>query len=180
MRKIVVGEFMSLDGVVESPEKWHFPYLDDEMGQRIMSQMLESDTLLLGRVTYQTFAGAFANAGAGDPVAAQLNAIRKVVVSSTLETAEWQNSIVLTGDAVTQVGKLKGQPGKDISVTGSTTLVRSLLRAGLVDELRLLVHPIVVGGGERLFEADGDQIPLKLVDSKTFGSGVLALTYAPA
>jgi dihydrofolate reductase len=140
MRKIIVGEYVSLDGVVESPEKWHLTYFDDEMGQTIMSQMAETDTLLLGRVTYQTFAGAFVNAGTDDPVAARLNAIRKVVVSSTLQTAEWQNSSVLSGDVAAEVAELKRQPGKDISVTGSTTLVRSLLRAGLVDELRLLLH----------------------------------------
>lgn len=180
MRKIVVGEFISLDGVVEAPETWHFPYFNEEMGQAVMSQMASSDTLLLGRVTYETFAGAFSSASAEDPVAAGMNNTAKVVVSTTLDKAEWQNSTLISGNVLDEVAKLKQRPGENISVTGSITLVRSLLRAGLVDELQLLVDPIVVGAGQRLFEDGGDQVPLKLVDSKTFSTGVLSLTYQPA
>jgi dihydrofolate reductase len=128
--------------------------------------------MLLGRVTYESFAGAFANAPADDPVASQMNRPAKVVVSRTLRDLEWKNSTLLTGDVVEQVTQLKERPGGDIMITGSISLVRTLLRAGLVDELSLLVHPIVVGKGQRLFEQDGPSLPLELVHCKTFSTGV--------
>jgi dihydrofolate reductase len=177
MRKIIVGEFISLDGVVEAPEQWNFPYVNDEMFGVLGALNAESDTMLLGRVTYQSFAGAFANAPADDPVAAQMNRPAKVVVSKTLDNLEWKNSTLLTGDVVEQVAKLKDQPGQSILSTGSITLVRTLLRAGLVDELNLLVHPIIVGAGRRLFEENADRLPLTLVHSATFSTGVVHLVY---
>ena len=180
MRKIVVAEFISLDGVVETPERWHFPYVNEEMFGVMWAMNAEADTLLLGRVTYQGFAGAFANAPADDPVAAQMNKPAKVVVSKTLEDLEWKNSTLLTGDVVEQIAKLKDQPGEAILVTGSITLARTLLRAGLVDELNLLLHPIVVGAGQRLFENDGVQVPLTLVSSNAFSTGVVHLVYRTA
>ncbi len=180
MRKIVVAEFISLDGVVETPERWHFPYVNEEMFGVMWAMNAEADTLLLGRVTYQGFAGAFANAPADDPVAAQMNKPAKVVVSKTLEDLEWKNSTLLTGDVVEQIAKLKDQPGEAILVTGSITLARTLLRAGLVDELNLLLHPIVVGSGRRLFENDGVQVPLTLVSSNAFSTGVVHLVYRTA
>lgn len=180
MRKIIVAEFISLDGVVESPEQWHFPYLNDQMMSAIWSMNATTDSMLLGRVTYQSFAGAFAHAPADDPVAANMNRPTKVVVSSTLKELEWANSVLLTGDVVDEVRKLKQQPGLDILTTGSITLARTLLRAGLVDELSLLVHPIIVGKGVRLFEDGAPTAGLKLTRSDTFSTGVMHLVYAKA
>jgi dihydrofolate reductase len=177
MRKVVAGLFMSLDGVMESPEKWTGAYMNDEVGQAIGSQFAASDAMLLGRRTYETFAGSFA--GRTDPMAAQMNNTPKYVVSETLKSAEWENSTVINGDVVEAIKKLKAQPGKNIAISGSPTLVRWLLRNGLLDELNLIVPPIVVGGGRRLFEgADGQRV--ELVDCKAFSTGVLSLTYAPA
>jgi dihydrofolate reductase len=180
MRKIVAGLFVTLDGVVEAPEKWNFQYFNDEMGAAIGAQMAASDTMLLGRRTYETFAASFSGAPADDPMAAQMNNTPKLVVSTTLERAEWQNSTLISGNVVEEITKVKQQPGKDIAISGSATLVHSLLRDRLLDELRLMVHPIVVGSGKRLFDDATEQIPLKLLDSKTFSTGVLYVTYAPA
>ncbi len=180
MRKIVAGLFISLDGVVEAPDKWHFPYWSDEMGEAVQSQMAAADTMLLGRRTYEEFAGFWPQQKSDVPAADFMNNTPKLVVSTTLDTVEWQNSTLIKGNVAQELSKLKQQPGKDISITGSATLVRSLLRDNLLDELRLLVHPIVVGSGKRLFEEGTGQVPLKLVDSKTFSTGVLYLTYAPA
>ncbi|MEA2584783.1 MAG: hypothetical protein QOF33_2868 [Thermomicrobiales bacterium] len=181
MRKIVAGLFISLDGVVESPDKWHFPYFNDEMGEAVGTQMAASDTMLLGRVTYQEFAGYWPHQSSADnEIADYMNDTPKVVVSTTLKTLEWQNSTLIKDNVVEELTRLKQQPGKNIGITGSATLVRSLLRDDLLDELRLLVHPIVVGSGKRLFEHEGAQTPLKLVESKTFSTGVLYLTYQPA
>ena len=180
MRKLVVAEFISLDGVVEAPETWHFPYADDQMSAALAANAAQADTMLLGRVTYQTFAGAFANAPADNPVAAMMNRPRKVVVSRTLTELTWQRSDRLDGDPIEQIGKLKEQPGGTILTIGSITLARSMLAAGLVDELDLLVHPIVVGAGTRLFANDGPKIPLTLVACTTFISGVTHQVYRVA
>ena len=182
MRKIVAGLFISLDGVYEAPDQWHFPYFNDEMGAAVDEQIAASDAMLLGRVTYEEFASFWPQQSADDiDIAAHMNETPKYVVSSTLDTLDWQNSTLIDGNnVVAELQKLKEQPGKNIGVTGSGTLVRSLLREGLLDELRLLVHPIVVGGGrKRLFPEGYDQLPLTLVASQTFGTGVLSLTYAP-
>jgi len=183
MRKIVAGLFISLDGVFEAPDQWHFPYFNDEMGEVVGGQMAESDCMLLGRVTYEEFAaywpGQTSDGEAGE-LADFMNDTPKYVVSSTLTQADWKNTTLIDGNnAVEELNKLKEQPGKDISITGSGTLVRTLLRAGVLDELRLLVHPIVVGHGKRLFD-DGETVPLALADSKTLSTGVLALTYTRA
>ncbi len=181
MRKIVAGLFISLDGVFEAPDQWHFPYFNDEMGEAVGAQMAAADTMLLGRVTYQEFAGFWPQQGDDVEFADVMNNTPKLVVSTTLDSVdEWQNSTLVTGDVADELTAIKQQPGKDIAITGSGTLVRSLLRDGLLDELRLLVHPIVVGSGKRLFTDSGDQTPLELVDSKTFSTGVLSLTYRPA
>jgi dihydrofolate reductase len=180
MRKIVAGLFVSLDGVVESPEQWQFPYFNDEMGQALGSSMAASDTLLLGRRTYQEFAAFWPGKGTDDPVGAYMNNTPKLVASTTLDTVEWHNSTLLGGDLAEELGKLKQQPGKNINVSGSGTLVRSLLRQSLLDELGLLVCPIVVGRGMRLFDDWSEQLQLKLQDAKAFGTGVLSLTYTPA
>jgi dihydrofolate reductase len=180
MRKIVAGLFISLDGVVEAPETWHFPYFDDEMGEIVGSQMAAADTMLLGRRTYEEFAAYWADKGGDVDFADQMNDTPKLVASTTLDSLDWQNSELIRGDVATELRRMKDAPGKDISITGSPTLVRSLLRAGVLDELRLLVHPIVVGRGKRLFEDGGDRVPLHLAETRTLSTGVLYLTYVPA
>ncbi|MEV0387809.1 dihydrofolate reductase family protein [Nonomuraea sp. NPDC050643] len=181
MRKIIAGLFISLDGVVEAPETWHFPYLDEEMGQAVATQMQAADALLLGRRTYEIFAAHWPKQdSAQDPMAALLNSVPKHVVSTTLTDPAWENTTVLAGDPRAALSELKRRPGKDIGMSGSPTLVTWLLREGLLDELNLLVHPIVLGSGRRLFEDGTGQIPLTLTRSATFGNGVLNLTYARA
>jgi dihydrofolate reductase len=181
MRKVVASLFVSLDGVMEAPEKWHFPYFNDEMGEVILKAMSASDALLLGRRTYQEFAAFWPNQPADeDPMATFINESPKYVVSTSLEEVDWKNSTLLRRDVANEVKKLKGLPGKDISISGSATLVRSLLREGLLDELRLMIHPVVVGSGRRLFENGTPQAALELVDSETFSTGVVDLTYRPA
>jgi dihydrofolate reductase len=182
MRKVVASEFVSLDGVVESPEKWHFPYFNDQMGDAIGAAMASSDSMLMGRVLYEEWAAFWPNQDPDEnPVAARMNGVRKYVVSTTLEEPlEWQNSTLIGDNVAEEISRLKEQPGKDISISGSPTLVRSLLEEDLLDELRLMLHPIVVGNGKHLFEDGGDQKALQLVDSKTFSTGVVYLTYQPA
>jgi dihydrofolate reductase len=179
MRKIVAGLFVSVDGVVEAPETWTGPYFSPEIGQHIGSMMAAGDTMLLGRATYQTFAASFAG-NTSDPMAAQMNASPKVVVSTTLAAAEWENSTLIRGDVAAEITRLKQQPGKNINISGSATLVAWLLRQGLLDELDLLVFPVVAGHGKRLFDSDGRQTGLKLADSQTYPTGVVRLTYHPA
>jgi dihydrofolate reductase len=181
MRKLVASFFVSLDGVVETPEEWHFPYFDDEMGAVIGDSIAASDAFLLGRRTYEEWASFWPSQDPADsPMAEAMNGRPKFVVSRSLDTADWQNSTILKGDLAEEVGRLKDQPGKDVSISGSATLVRSLLQAGLLDELRLLVHPILLGSGARLFDGGAAPAALELAGSRTFGSGVLDLTYRPA
>ncbi|MGR6918708.1 dihydrofolate reductase family protein [[Actinomadura] parvosata] len=178
MRKIICGLFISLDGVVESPEKWQAPYFDREVGAELARRRAGVDTLLLGRNTYEEFAAFWPRQTPDtNPMADAMNKTPKLVASTTLAKAEWENSTLLQGDAVAALAELKKGPGQDILSSGSPTLVRSLLRAGLVDELGLLVNPIVVGSGRRLFADGFGELPLKLLDCRTFGSGVVALTY---
>jgi dihydrofolate reductase len=180
MRKVVAVEFVSVDGVMESPEEWASSYSNDEMEQANAAGMAASDAMLLGRVTYEALAAFWSNQPGGEPMVDYINSVRKYVVSGTLEKVEWQNSTLIEGDVAEEIGKLKQQSGKDIAILGSGALVRSLLHDDLLDELRLIVHPIILGSGKRLFEDGGDQKALKLVDSKTFSTGVLYLTYRPA
>jgi dihydrofolate reductase len=180
MRKIVARLFMSLDGVVESPEKWPLRYVDDEVGEAIDAAAAESDALLLGRRTYEEFAAVWPGLNSDLPMADYMNNMPKHVVSRTLDRVEWANSSLVDGDVADAVSELKRRPGRNIQIAGSPTLVRSLLRDGLLDELDLLVHPIVIGGGKRLFEDGSYGTTLELVDSRRFRTGVLSLTYAPA
>jgi len=184
MRKVIASELVSLDGVMESPDRWHFPYFNDEMGEAISAAMAAADAMLLGRVTYQEFAAFWPSQEDSDEdqeIADYMNNTPKFIVSTTLEEPlEWNNSTLIKENVAEEVAKLKQQPGEDISITGSGTLVGSLVQEDLLDELRLMVHPIVVGSGKRLFEDGSDQKALKLVDSKTFSTGVLYLTYQAA
>ena len=179
MRKIVAGLFISLDGVVETANEWMGPWFNEELGQTVGSLMAAQDAMLLGRVTYQEFAAHWPQQ-TGE-MADTMNGTAKYVVSGTLESADWQNSTLIpAASAFAEIAELKQQPGKNIGMTGSGTLVSSLLSEGLLDELHLLVFPLVVGSGQRLFGASGAQLPLKLLDSAAFQSGVMHLTYAKA
>jgi dihydrofolate reductase len=183
LRKIVAAEFVSLDGVMEAPDQWQFPYFNDEMGQAIEEGFAASDAMLMGRVLYEEWAAFWPQQDPEqNPVATHMNGVQKYVVSTTLqEPLAWQNSTLIKGDELAEgVSDLKRQPGKDIVVSGSGALVRSLLEDGLLDELRLSVHPIVVGSGKRLFQEGEGRTALELVDSKTFATGVVYLTYRPA
>jgi dihydrofolate reductase len=180
MRKITAGLFIALDGVVEAPDQWHFPYFNDEMGAAVDAQLGAADTILLGRKTYDSFAGAWPEREAGGDedaaFAKKLGDARKIVVSNQKLEFTWRNSEQLKGDLVEAVTALKNEPGGDVAMSGSVSVVRQLLAAGLLDELHLLVHPIAVRKGMRLF-GDGETIPLKLLSSQTFETGVLNLVY---
>jgi dihydrofolate reductase len=181
MRKIKSNFFISLDGVVEAPDKWHFPYFDDEMGAAVGAGFATTDAMLMGRVLYDEWAGYWPE-HADEPFGDVMNSMKKYVVSNSLQAADWQNTEIVSGDgAAQQLADLKASDGGDISMSGSATTVRWLLREGLLDELNLLVHPIVVGDGlARLFPPDEQTTPLELLSAETFKSGVLNLSYAPA
>jgi len=187
MGRIVVSEFVSLDGVMEAPgggegyrhDGWTFQIDRGEEGDRFkLDEALGSDALLLGRVTYQGFAAAWPSIKGefGD----KFNSMPKYVVSSTLEEPTWNNSTVLKGDLVEEVSKLRQELDRDIMVHGSAQLVQALLEHDLVDELRLMVFPVVLGTGKRLFGDTSDKKPLRLVDSRTVGDGVAILIYQRA
>jgi len=197
MRKIIVSEFITLDGVMEAPDKWSFPYWNEKIGKIKFDELFASDALLLGRVTYQIFAGAWPSltdeedwkrvkqAGGeagkmpkGSPFADRMNGISKFVVSTTLDKVEWNNSSLIKGNVADEVFKLKQKPGQDILIAGSSQLANTLAQHGLIDEYRLLVYPIILGSGKRLFQ-EGSNIMLKLIEAKSFGSGVVLLRYQP-
>jgi dihydrofolate reductase len=180
MRKVIASELVSVDGVIESPERWAFLYSNDEMEEANAAGMAASDAMLLGRVTYEELAAYWPYQPGGVPMVDYINSVRKLVVSATLEEVEWNNSTLIKGDVAEEIAELKRRPGKDITVLGSGVLVRWLLREGLLDELRLMVFPVVLGGGKRLFEDGVDRKELELVGSKAFATGVLYLTYRPA
>jgi dihydrofolate reductase len=185
MRKIVAGLFISLDGVVEAPDQWHFPYFNEEMGAAVDATLGRADTMLLGRKTYDSFAGAWpereAAGGEDAPFAKALGDARKIVVSRQPLQFTWRNSEQLQGEFIEAVTALKNEPGEGtIAMSGSVSVVRQLLAAGLLDELHLLVHPIAVRKGMRLFDEGESSIPLALLSSQTFKTGVLNLVYATA
>ena len=190
MRKIVVSEFMSLDGVIQAPGGkdedteggfahggWTMPYWHDEIGAHFAQVMSETDALLLGRKTWQIHGGAFEPMAAGDPFGDTMNAIAKFVVSTTLTSAAaWRNSTLISGNVVEQVRALKERPGKHIAIDGSSVLVHTLAQHSLIDEYRLIVYPIVLGSGKKVF-ADGAQINLRLVEARPLPSGVVLTHY---
>jgi dihydrofolate reductase len=187
MGRIVVTEFVSLDGVMEDPGGaedfehggWSFEFSRGEEGDKFkLDEAFESEALLLGRVTYEGFAEAWPSREG--EFADKLNNMPKYVVSSTLEEPEWNNSTVLKGDVVEEISKLRQAVEGDIVVHGSARLVQTLLEHDLVDELRLMVFPVVLGSGKRLFGDTTDKKPLRLADSKMVGDGVAILTYEPA
>lgn len=180
MSRIVVTEFMTLDGVVEFPHHWSFPYWNDQIGAYKTDELAASDALLLGRVTWEEFAQAWPGRKDDTGFADRFNSMPKYVVSRTLKDAgAWNNSHILGPDLPAEVGKLRKAPGRDIVVHGSPSLVRGLLGHDLVDEYRLLVYPLVRGKGKRLFDGSVDA-KLELTAEQRFDTGVVALTYAPA
>jgi dihydrofolate reductase len=185
--KIVVTEYISLDGVMEDPGGaegtphggWSFQFWNEEAGKYKFEELFTTDALLLGRVTYEGFAKAWPSVKDEQGFADRMNNLPKYVVSTTLRTLEWKNSRLLTGDIAEEVATLKQQPGQNLLVAGSCKLVQTLMQYDLVDEYRLLVHPIVLGSGKRLFGEQPDMQALKLLEAKTFKSGIVALSYQP-
>jgi dihydrofolate reductase len=182
MRKIVVSEFVSLDGVVAMEDPgWTAPFSSEEQDRFKLDELSAADALLLGRVTYEVFAAAWPSATDEEGFAASMNGLPKFVVSTTLEEPlEWNNSTLIKGDVAEGVAELKRQPGKDIPVYGSADLANSLMEHDLIDEYRLMVFPVVVGSGKRLFGDAEETKAMRLVDTKPVGpDGVLVLTYRP-
>lgn len=173
MRRIIVTEFLSLDGVMEHPV-WSAPYWNDEVSNFKVEEDNMTDALLLGRVTYEGFAAAWPEST--DEGAPRINSMPKYVVSNTLTTLEWNNSHLISGDVIAGIERLRQQDGKDLLVYGSAELVQSLAKHDLVDSYRLLVYPVLLGEGKRLFQA-GMTATLKLVEARHLSSGVAALVY---
>jgi dihydrofolate reductase len=179
MRRIVAWLFMSLDGVTDSPEKWVM--FNDELGEAVDAEAAAADTLLLGARTYELFAASWPHRTVeDDPHADWMNNTPKLVASSTRKSVEWSNSTLIRGNVANELTRAKQEPGRNLLINGSPTLVRSLLRAGLLDELRLFVHPVVVNRGARLFENMGEGVSLTLSDSQAYSTGVVSLTYKPS
>jgi len=189
MRKLNAALFITLDGVVEAPggettlpeyaRGWSMPYTSDEVGAVIGGAMATSDAMLLGRKTYEGFAAFWPNIPEDDPFGNIMNNRTKYVVSTTLNKAEWKNSHLIKGDLTEQIQKLKQQPGQDINTVGSATLVRSLLKADLVDQLQLMLCPVVLGVGDRLFDGADFMKSMKILDVKAFDSGMTYLRLQP-
>ncbi len=186
MRKIVVSEFISLDGVVEAPggEKslgeragWTMPYASEEFMKFKLDELFAGEALLLGRITYEGFAAAWPGMKDDSGFADRMNGLPKYVVSTTLKTASWNNSSILSRDHEAEILKLKEGPGGDILVFGSAQLARWLGARGLVDEWRLLVYPILVGAGKRLFAESAAALPLSLLESRNLDKGLVLLRY---
>jgi dihydrofolate reductase len=195
MRKVIVNEFMSLDAVVQAPGAadedtssgfehggWHIPYFDDVSQTWVLGSIVEAGGFLLGRRTYEIFAAYWPNAPEEEQVIAEpLNTKPKYVPSTTLsEPLAWQNSTLLQGDLADAVVALKREDGADLHVIGSTELVQTLIEHGLVDEFRLMIDPVLLGGGKSVFRDDGALRPLRLVDSQVTNTGAILATYAPA
>lgn len=192
MRKVIVVNFLTLDGVMQGPGHadedrsggfeyggWVTPYLDEEWGSLAAEGIAAADALLFGRKTYEKMAAYWPHQPDDDPIAATMNHFTKYVVSNTLDDVPWQNSTLIKGDVVAEITKLKEQPGKNITVLGSGDLIQTLMGHDVIDEYQLLVCPLVLGGGKRLFRDGGPKTALKLVDSKTISSGGVILTYRP-
>ena len=179
MRKVIAAIYLSLDGVMENPA-WTVPYWDEDLAKLQRDLNFSSDALLLGRITYEGFATTWPGMKDEEGFADRMNSLPKYVASRTLQTAEW-NASILQGDVAQEVAQLKQQPGENILLYGSAELVRYLLQHNLIDEYRLMVHPVVVGSGKQLFQA-GVQASMQLLDTKTTSTGVVVLTYqlAPA
>jgi dihydrofolate reductase len=194
MRRVIVSEFLSVDGVMQSPGYpdedrsggfeyggWQQQYFDEVFGNEVTEVFARTGGLLLGRVTYEIFAGFWPNAPADEPLAQTINSLPKYVASTTLpEPLEWETAHLIKGNVPEAVAELKRESGKDLQVIGSGELGQTLMHHDLVDEYRLMIHPLVIGSGKRLFRDGNPMKPLRLVDSKTSSTGVLIVTYEPA
>jgi dihydrofolate reductase len=180
MRKIVATEYVSVDGVFDEPGYWSFPFWSDESAQFKFNELFASDALLLGRITYVGFAAAWPTMTDEQGFADRMNGMQKFVVSKTLTNPTWTNTAVLGDNFLDEIAKHKQQDGLDILLAGSGQLVKTLLHENLIDEYRLMVHPIILGAGKRLFREGVDWKVLKLSNVKTFASGVSVLSYEPA
>jgi len=183
MRKLVVSESVTVDGVFDAytMHQWVTPYDSDERNEYIQETVLASDTLLVGRTTYELQAPYWSSLKNNEyGIADRLNSAPKYVVSSTLPKAEWNNSTIIKENVVEEIAKLKRQPGQDILIMGSATLVQSLMQTDLIDEYKLLVHPAIMESGKRFFKDGMGMTKLKLVESKTLSLGVVLLCYEPA
>lgn len=177
MRKINSWMFVTLDGVMEAPEEWVIA--DDEMFAAMEADYAEADTLLLGRRTYETFAASWPQRSSDITNADWMNNTLKLVASTTVESLEWNNSKVIAGDVTDALTRLKQEGGKHILINGSASLVRSLLRDDLLDELKLYLHPVVLGAGLRMFDEGSFPLTLALATTQMYDNGVIALTYQP-
>ena len=178
MRKVIVSTMVSLDAVMEDPQLWSFDFMNDEILKVAYDQLFASDILIMGRVTYEAFAEAWSSRAGADEFADRINSLPKYVASRTLSAPLDWNSTLIEGDPADFIAELKQQSGQDILQYGIGELTHTLLKRGLIDELRFLVYPVVVGSGERFFETI-DKTTLKLLESRTFSTGVVALTYQP-
>jgi dihydrofolate reductase len=176
MRKLISALFITIDGVVESPDKWSFDHFDEGMMESLQTQLAAQDTVLMGRVTYDQWASYWPTSN-DEPFASYINQTPKYVVSTTLDKVDWKNSHLIKGDVASEVNKLKQQPGKNIGTAGSPTLVQWLVQNDLADELILTVYPVIAGNGKKLFNKDSDLKRMKLVSSKATPTGVAILTY---
>jgi dihydrofolate reductase len=177
LRKLVASEYVSIDGVMEEPGQWSFPFFNEEAAKFKHDELFASDALLLGRVTYEGFAKAWPTMeGTGD-FGERMNGLPKYVVSTTLAAAEWNNSRLIKDNVVEEIAQLKQQPGMDILLAGSGQLLQTLMQYDLVDEYRLMLHPIVLGSGKRLFPEGSERKKLQLIETKPFQSGIVILTY---
>ncbi len=179
MRKIVATEFVTLDGVMEEPGEWSVQFRNEEAAKFKLDELFASDALLLGRLTYQGFAAAWPSMTDEEGFADRMNSLPKFVVSTTLKEVAWNNSTLISENIPEEVAKLKQQPGQDILIYGSADLVHTLMQHGLIDEYRLMVHPIVLGRGKRLFRDGSDTTALRLMDTRTTSTGLVILTYEP-
>jgi dihydrofolate reductase len=179
MRKLVATEYVTLDGVMEEPGQWSFPFWSEETAQFKFDELFASDALLLGRVTYEGFARAWPSMTDEQGFADRMNGMRKYVVTTTLTTPEWNNSRVIAEHVFDEVVALKQQTGQDILLAGSGQLVRALMAQDLIDEYRLMVYPLVLGAGKRLFDEGALRRELRLVEARPFASGTVVLTYHP-
>lgn len=175
MRKIVVSMFVSLDGFVDEPHKWSFPYWGDDIGKFKQDELFASESLLLGRVTYEGFAEAWPPRAGADEYTDRINSMPKHVASRTLQETTW-NASLIQGDMATEIGRLKEQPGQDLLVFGSIDFTQTLMKRDAVDQYNLLVYPILLGKGTRLFQ-EGEETKLRLADSHQYDSGVMGMTY---
>ena len=179
MGKIVASEYVTLDGVLDEPGTWSFPYWNEEASDFKHDELFAGDALLLGRVTYEGFAKAWPTMeGTGD-YGERMNSLPKYVASTTLDAVEW-NATLITGPLTDAVAALRQQPGQDVLIFGSGQLVHTLMQHNLIDEYRLMVHPIVMGSGKRLFLEGSARKGLQLIETKVFSSGIVVLTYRPA